>query len=54
MYIETLTFLNFCTSIKGGRFVLENLGMKCLGFSEIDKDAEITYREFLKAKGNHK
>jgi hypothetical protein len=50
MYIETLTFLNFCTSIKGGRFVLENLGMKCL----VDKDAEITYREFLKAKGNHK
>jgi DNA (cytosine-5)-methyltransferase 1 len=42
-----LTFIDFCAGIGGGRIGLENLGMKCLGFSEIDKDAEITYREFF-------
>jgi len=45
---QTITFLDFCAGIGGGRIALENLGMTCLGFSEIDKDAEITYREFFK------
>ncbi len=45
--MQNLTFLDFCSGIWGGRIVLENLGMNCLGFSEIDKDAEITYREFF-------
>ena len=44
---KTLIFLDFCSGIGGGRIGLENLGMNCLGFSEIDKDAEITYREFF-------
>jgi len=44
--IQDLKFLDFCSGIGGGRIALENLGMTCLGFSEIDKDAEITYREF--------
>jgi len=39
------TFIDFCSGIEGGRIALENLGMTCLGFSEIDKDAEISYRE---------
>jgi len=47
MVIKHLRFLDFCSGIGGGRIGLENLGMNCLGFSEIDKDAEITYREFF-------
>ena len=47
MIKNNLTFLDFCSGIGGGRIGLENLGMECLGFSEIDKDAEITYREFF-------
>ena len=47
MNFKYLTFLDFCSGIGGGRIGLENLGMNCLGFSEIDKDAEITYREFF-------
>lgn len=39
--------MDFCAGIGGGRIGLENLGMKCLGFSEIDKDAEITYKHFF-------
>jgi len=46
--IYSLNFLYFCAGIGGGRIALENLGMTCLGFNEIDKDAEITYREFFK------
>jgi len=42
-----MRFIDFCSGIGGGRIGLENLGMNCLGFSEIDKDAEITYREFF-------
>jgi len=45
--MQSLTFLDFCSGIGGGRIGLENLGMECLGFSEIDRDAEITYREFF-------
>jgi DNA (cytosine-5)-methyltransferase 1 len=39
--------MDFCAGIGGGRIGLENLGMSCVGFSEIDKDAEITYKEFF-------
>jgi len=45
--MNSLRFLDFCSGIGGGRIGLENLGMNCVGFSEIDKDAEITYREFF-------
>ena len=44
---QYIKFLDFCSGIGGGRIGLENLGMNCLGFSEIDKDAEITYRKFF-------
>jgi len=47
LVMPNINFLDFCSGIGGGRIGLENLGMKCLGFSEIDKDAEITYREFF-------
>jgi DNA-cytosine methyltransferase len=39
--------MDFCAGIGGGRIGLENLGMSCIGFSEIDKDAEITYKSFF-------
>jgi len=39
--------MDFCAGIGGGRLGLENLGLKCLGFSEIDAEAEKTYREFF-------
>lgn len=42
-----LTFMDFCAGIGGGRLGLEKLGFKCLGFSEIDAEAEKTYREFF-------
>lgn len=41
------TFMDFCAGIGGGRLGLEKLGMKCVGFSEIDKNSEFTYREFF-------
>jgi DNA (cytosine-5)-methyltransferase 1 len=39
--------MDFCAGIGGGRIGLENLGFSCLGYSEIDKDAEITYKHFF-------
>ncbi len=45
--MKNIKFMDFCAGIGGGRIGLENLGMQCLGFSEIDKDAEITYRHFF-------
>jgi DNA (cytosine-5)-methyltransferase 1 len=44
---KKLKFMDFCAGIGGGRLGLENLGMQCVGFSEIDKGAEKTYREFF-------
>jgi len=43
---QNLTFIDFCAGIGGGRLAFENLGLQCLGFSEIDKNAEKTYRLF--------
>jgi len=45
--MKNIKFMDFCAGIGGGRIGLENLGMSCLGFSEIDKDAEITYKHFF-------
>jgi DNA (cytosine-5)-methyltransferase 1 len=45
--MNNLKFIDFCAGIGGGRIGLENLGMSCIGFSEIDKDAEITYKYFF-------
>ncbi len=42
--MSKLTFMDFCAGIGGGRLALDNLGMQCVGFSEIDKNAEKTYR----------
>jgi len=40
-------FIDFCAGIGAGRLGLQNLGLSCVGFSEIDKYAERTYREFF-------
>ena len=45
--MNNIRFMDFCAGIGGGRIGLESLGMSCLGFSEIDKDAEITYKYFF-------
>ena len=42
-----LTFIDFCAGIGAGRLGLENLGLNCLAFSEINKDTERTYRKFF-------
>ncbi len=47
MASKKLKFIDFCAGIGGGRLGLENLGMKCVGFSEIDKYSEYTYRMFF-------
>ncbi|MCX6722583.1 MAG: DNA (cytosine-5-)-methyltransferase [Candidatus Staskawiczbacteria bacterium] len=39
--------MDFCAGIGAGRLGLQNLGLSCIGFSEIDKYAERTYREFF-------
>lgn len=44
---KKLKFIDFCAGIGGGRLGLQNLGLDCVGFSEIDKRSEITYREFF-------
>jgi DNA (cytosine-5)-methyltransferase 1 len=44
---NNLKFMDFCAGIGGGRIGLENIGMSCVGFSEIDKDAEFTYRHLF-------
>lgn len=41
------TFIDFCSGIGGARLGLEQNGLKCLGFSEIDKSAITTYRNFF-------
>jgi len=47
MDAKKIKFVDFCAGIGAGRLGLQNLGMECVGFSEIDKYAEKTYREFF-------
>lgn len=44
---KNLKFIDFCAGIGAGRLGLENNGLSCVGFSEIDRYAEITYRKFF-------
>lgn len=44
---KNLKFMDFCAGIGAGRLGLEKNGLSCVGFSEIDKQAERTYREFF-------
>jgi len=44
---RTITFIDFCAGIGGERLGLEHNGFKCLGFSEIDKQAEKLTEPFL-------
>ncbi len=47
METDNLKFVDFCAGIGAGRLGLQKLGLSCLAFSEIDKYAEKTYREFF-------
>lgn len=44
---NNLKFIDFCAGIGAGRLGLENNGLTCIGFSEIDRQAEKTYRKFF-------
>ncbi|MFH1544010.1 MAG: DNA (cytosine-5-)-methyltransferase [Patescibacteria group bacterium] len=44
---NNIKFIDFCAGIGGGRLGLQNLGLNCVAFSEINKNAERTYREFF-------
>jgi len=44
---NNIKFIDFCAGIGGGRIGLENLGMKCVGFSEIAPSYIRTYRKFF-------
>ncbi len=44
---ESLKFIDFCAGIGAGRIGLEKNGLTCVGFSEIDKQAELTYRKLF-------
>ncbi|WP_281651420.1 DNA (cytosine-5-)-methyltransferase [Helicobacter bilis] len=44
---QKMTFIDFCSGIGGGRLGLESCGLKCLGFSEIDRAAIKTYKTFF-------
>lgn len=44
---KNLKFIDFCSGIGAGRLGLEKNGLSCIGFSEIDNQAEITYRKFF-------
>lgn len=41
---EKLSFMDFCAGIGGGRLGLVNADLRCVAFSEIDDNAEHTYR----------
>lgn len=44
---NNIKFVDFCAGIGAGRLGLEKNGLTCVGFSEIDKYAEATYRKFF-------
>lgn len=44
---KTIRFMDYCAGIGAGRIGLEKNGLTCVGFSEIDKNAERTYRKFF-------
>jgi DNA (cytosine-5)-methyltransferase 1 len=44
---KNLKFIDFCSGIGAGRLGLEKNGLSCIGFSEIDGQAETTYRKFF-------
>ncbi len=45
--LKNLKFMDYCAGIGAGRIGLERNGLTCVGFSEIDRQAEKTYRKFF-------
>ena len=48
-----MTFFDFCSGIGGGRIGLELNGLECVGHSEIDEKADLTYQLFFKDSKNY-
>ena len=48
--MKKLKFIDFCSGIGGARLALERQGLKCLGFSEIDNRAILTYKKLFDLK----
>ena len=44
---KDIKFMDFCAGIGAGRLGLQNCGMSCVAFSEINKSSEKTYRLFF-------
>lgn len=44
---KSIKFMDFCAGIGAGRLGLQNCGMECLAFSEINPNSEKTYRLFF-------
>lgn len=44
---QNLRFMDFCSGIGAGRLGIQKNGLSCVGFSEINKEAETTYRKFF-------
>ena len=42
--VQKMNFIDLCAGVGAGRLGLEANGLQCVGYSEIDKDAEHTYR----------
>src|SRR5690625_2360074 len=42
-----MKFMDFCAGIGGGRVELEQLGLECIAYSEIDENYTNTYKLFF-------
>src|SRR5574344_362955 len=47
-----LNFIDFCSGIGAGRLGLESAGFVCLAHSEINSDADKTYKQFFNDNNN--
>lgn len=50
---NNLKFIDFCAGIGGGRLGLEQLGLECVAYSEIDYATENTYKLFYGEERNY-
>lgn len=48
--LNFMNFIDFCAGIGGGRLGLERNGLKCIAYSEIDKEAIKTYNIFYQTQ----
>lgn len=48
----SLTFMDFCSGIGGGRLGLEQAGLQCIAHSELDATTDLTYQLFFNDNHN--